>query len=334
MSLDNDNSVGAGALVNNDAHSGNFVHSVGHVLRNARLARGLSTEDISRQLRISVKQVEAIEKEDFDKLPGRTFLRGFVRNYANFVQLESAPLLESLPGSSPILAAHERTPFKDKQLSFSANRSEGLGGSRLISIVILLLVVFGAYYILENNAWLQSSVDEVTEKSSKSESGKGSMEIQLPISGPTKSEINPQVNKASENLGNEEKKDLSFGGSVKLFETLDKKKLQTAETISLTDDTLETHEEGEFAKTNLSGEDTGSLYFTFTADSWVKVVDGKGIPLLEQVRKKGSEQVLTGKKPFSIVIGNASGVNLTYNDKEINIDSYKKQDGTARFKLQ
>ncbi|MBP7954368.1 MAG: DUF4115 domain-containing protein, partial [Nitrosomonas sp.] len=40
------------------------------------------------------------------------------------------------------------------------------------------------------------------------------------------------------------------------------------------------------------------------------------------------------KKPFSIVIGNASGVNLTYNDKEINIDSYKKQDGTARFKLQ
>lgn len=333
MNLENDNSVGAGALVNDDVHSGNFVHSVGHVLRNARVARGLSTEDVSRQLRISVRQVEAIEKEDFDKLPGRTFLRGFVRNYANFVQLESAPLLESLPGSSPILAVQERTPFKDKQLSFSANRREGLGGSRLVSIVMLLLVIFGAYYILENNTWLQSSIDETTEKSAKSENGKGSMEIQLPISGSTKSEINLPVNKVPGSLNREEKKDLSLGG-VKLFETLDKKSLQTVEAISLTEDKFEALEDGKFAKTNLSSEGTGSLYFTFTADSWIKVVDGKGVSLLEQMRKKGSEQVLTGKKPFSIVIGNASGVNLTYNDKEINIDSYKKQDGTARFKLQ
>lgn len=333
MNLDNDNSVGAGTLVNNDVHSGNFVHSVGHVLRNARMARGLSTEDVSRQLRISVKQVEAIEKEDFDKLPGRTFLRGFVRNYANFVQLESAPLLESLPGSLPILAVQERTPFKDKQLSFSANRREGWSGSRLISIVMLLLVIFGAYYILENNTWSQSSVDETTEKSAKSENGKGSMEIQLPISGSIKSEINLPVNKIPESLSNEEKKDLSLE-SVKLFETLDKKNLQTEETTSLTENKFGALEEGKFAKTNLSDGDTGSLYFTFTADSWIKVVDGKGVPLLEQMRKKGSEQVLTGKKPFSIVVGNASGVNLTYNDKEINIDSYRKQDGTARFKLQ
>ncbi|TXI38197.1 MAG: DUF4115 domain-containing protein, partial [Nitrosomonas sp.] len=35
-----------------------------------------------------------------------------------------------------------------------------------------------------------------------------------------------------------------------------------------------------------------------------------------------------------LVIGNASGVNLTYNDKEIDISSYKKQGGTARFTLE
>ena len=84
----------------------------------------------------------------------------------------------------------------------------------------------------------------------------------------------------------------------------------------------------------MSSRDLGNLYFKFTADSWVKVVDGKGVSLLEQLKKKGSEQIVTGKRPLSIVIGNATGVNLTYNDVEIDIFSYKKQDGTARFTLQ
>jgi cytoskeleton protein RodZ len=83
-----------------------------------------------------------------------------------------------------------------------------------------------------------------------------------------------------------------------------------------------------------TAKNIGHLYFKFTADSWVKVVDGAGTSVFEQLKKGGSEQIVTGKRPLSIVIGNASGVNLTYNDKEIDISSYKKQGGTARFTLE
>mgnify|MGYP001764925264 CR=1 FL=1 len=88
------------------------------------------------------------------------------------------------------------------------------------------------------------------------------------------------------------------------------------------------------AEKPLLSSDKDHLLFTFDADSWVKVVDGSGRLLLEQLKKAGSEQIVSGKKPFSIVIGNASGVNLTYNDKPIDMSTYKKQDGTARFKLE
>ncbi|MCG7756579.1 MAG: DUF4115 domain-containing protein, partial [Nitrosomonas sp.] len=87
-------------------------------------------------------------------------------------------------------------------------------------------------------------------------------------------------------------------------------------------------------KTVAFDKNTGHLYFKFTGDSWIKVVDGKGVTVFEQLKKSGSEQIVTGKRPLSLVIGNASGVNLTYNDKEIDISSYKRQGGTARFTLE
>ena len=66
----------------------------------------------------------------------------------------------------------------------------------------------------------------------------------------------------------------------------------------------------------------------------MKVLERKGVAILEEVRKGGIEQNLTGKRPLSIVLGNASGVILTYNGTEVDIRSYKKQDGTARFTLE
>ena len=51
------------AYGNDVIDSASVVHGVGHMLRNARMDRNISVEDVSRQLRISVQQVEAIEKE-------------------------------------------------------------------------------------------------------------------------------------------------------------------------------------------------------------------------------------------------------------------------------
>ena len=73
----------------------------GQLLRAARLERGLSIDDVARQLRLSVRQVIALEEDDYSRLSSATFLRGFVRNYAKLLQMDAAPLLQRVQESLP-----------------------------------------------------------------------------------------------------------------------------------------------------------------------------------------------------------------------------------------
>ena len=58
------------------------------LLRAAREALGLSIDAVAQQLKLAPRQVRALEDGDFAQLPGRTFVRGFMRNYARLVQLD------------------------------------------------------------------------------------------------------------------------------------------------------------------------------------------------------------------------------------------------------
>src|SRR5574343_975155 len=69
---------------------------VGEQLRLAREARGLEVADIAQTLKLGPRQVEALECGDWQGLPGQTFIRGFVRNYARLVQIDPAPLMVQL----------------------------------------------------------------------------------------------------------------------------------------------------------------------------------------------------------------------------------------------
>ncbi|MER2511409.1 MAG: RodZ domain-containing protein [Nitrosomonas ureae] len=301
----------------NDIDSMGIVQSVGHLLRRARVRRSMSIEDVSRQLRLSIQQIEAIDNEDFEKLPGKTFLRGFIRNYANHVQLDPMQLLQLLPESTRIISTYERTPFRNKQLSFSSSR-ENSGNNPLVIAVILAVMVLGIYFIFENNGWNKDSNISPVGSAAQSESDTTSMEIRLPIPTAVDSTANsPVMASVAPSTVNDQ------GNAVA---ELDAK----TETIPAEENIIAQSADLQSAKSS----DSGNLYFKFTADSWVKVVDAKGVALFEQLMKGGSEQIVVGKRPLSIVIGNASGVNLTYNDEEINISSYKKRDGTARFTLE
>jgi len=70
---------------------------VGTKLRQERLAGGLTLEDISRATKVSVRYLEAIETDDFERLPGLIFTRNFVRQYALTLKLDPDPLLSCLP---------------------------------------------------------------------------------------------------------------------------------------------------------------------------------------------------------------------------------------------
>ena len=89
--------------------------TAGAKLRAAREAAGLSVDAVARQLKLAPRQVKALEDDDWQRLPGRTFVRGFARNYARFVRLDPDAVLALLPAPEtapalerPTLAASPR----------------------------------------------------------------------------------------------------------------------------------------------------------------------------------------------------------------------------------
>jgi len=91
--------------------------SIGQMLKAARLVQVMSAQDIARQLRLSEKQVIAIEEDDHSKFSNQIFLRGFVRNYAKLVREDTKEFSQLLqktfpPASTQVISfSVDGTPF-------------------------------------------------------------------------------------------------------------------------------------------------------------------------------------------------------------------------------
>jgi cytoskeleton protein RodZ len=70
---------------------------IGVRLRQERVGQGLTLDEISRNTRIPLRFLEAIELEQFSQLPSLVFIRSFVRQYALVLKLDPRPLLAELP---------------------------------------------------------------------------------------------------------------------------------------------------------------------------------------------------------------------------------------------
>ncbi len=84
--------------------------TVGCQLREAREAAGLSTADVAQSLKFSQRQVEQLEADDYDALPGTTIVRGFTRSYARLLGLDAGALLQLLDARTPNVPVEVRPP--------------------------------------------------------------------------------------------------------------------------------------------------------------------------------------------------------------------------------
>ena len=81
--------------------------SIGDALRRERLRRNLDLESVSRELKITSRLLEAIEAEQFDKIPGGVFAKSFVRQYAHFLGLDE----EEMAAEVERMLREEAEPF-------------------------------------------------------------------------------------------------------------------------------------------------------------------------------------------------------------------------------
>jgi cytoskeletal protein RodZ len=69
------------------------LNDIGSELRETRLRRGLTLEQIETKTRIRRRYLEALEEERFDELPGEAYAKGFLRTYADHLGLDGAQFL-------------------------------------------------------------------------------------------------------------------------------------------------------------------------------------------------------------------------------------------------
>jgi cytoskeleton protein RodZ len=82
-----------------------------------------------------------------------------------------------------------------------------------------------------------------------------------------------------------------------------------------------------------SGAHEKGLHFLFNGESWVEVRGKDGKVVFSMVNAPGSERIVRGDPPFSLVIGGASGVELSYNGSRVDLASYVNSD-VARLRLE
>ena len=83
--------------------------AIGQELRAAREGKGLSIGEVADRLKLSVKQLNAIERGDFASLPGATFARGFVRSYARYMEMNADALVLGVANPGAVSSSKDKT---------------------------------------------------------------------------------------------------------------------------------------------------------------------------------------------------------------------------------
>jgi cytoskeleton protein RodZ len=122
------------------------LETVGQDLRAARLRRGDDLATVSKSLKIRKDHLEAIEEDRLDALPGRTYAVGFVRSYADYLGLDAAQTIERFKAE---IAGRTDTDVAQPVTVIDEDDHRRLPqGWKLIAGVVVLAMIYGAYYLL------------------------------------------------------------------------------------------------------------------------------------------------------------------------------------------
>jgi cytoskeleton protein RodZ len=270
------------------------ITGVGQELAAAREARGLALADVAQSLKFAPRQLEALEQERFDALPGATFARGMVRSYARLLKLDPEPLVERISGRCEIpdsnrLAAryHQPVPFSD-----NARRSTFvyLG----LSVGVLALVGGVAY------EWQQERVAAAKGPQKPTAVAKAA-----PREVPRTAPVVPVQQAAAPTPAVPEKAKTPAPEKTKVVAAIPAVTPEKPKVVSTGPNRLIVRTEGE---------------------AWIEIKDSADRMLVSSLNPAGSERVVRGRPPYQLVIGNASNVRITYDDKLIDLAPHTKQD--------
>src|SRR5918994_1498365 len=96
---------------------------IGETLREARMRRRIDMTEVEAATKIRAKYLRALENEEWDLLPGPTFVKTFLRTYAEYLELDPRLLVEEYRQRYERPSTQDLTPF-------AASRGRGRAGRR------------------------------------------------------------------------------------------------------------------------------------------------------------------------------------------------------------
>ena len=254
--------------------------TVGKILSEARISQGLSVADVAGRIKFAPRQVEALEADNFERLPELAFVRGFVRSYARLLHLDEVTLLNALPST-----AQQSEPNKSlAEVPFPAARSVNV---LWLSAALGLLVILGIGFFFFHEKPVPVKIPETKAV------------VDVPVAVP---DANVSVANAASSVV---VSPVAISASV-------------PPAVAVAPVVVAVQKE----KVVQKEKNKAPIRLVFKAESWVDIRDKSGKTVFKQVNEPGSEQWVEGTPPFSLVIGNASGVHLYYEGDEIDLKEF------------
>ena len=305
--------------------SQSFEPGFGATLAAARESRGLSIAEVAERLKLSPRQIEAIEAEDWTALPDPVFVRGFVRNYARIVGVEPEALM---PAVNSVEAVTQTITAPSAGVRLGSSPVARWLLLPLLLVILFVTVVVGLY------TWLRQGEDALLPTQTPVPAGEVAPaapapappapagqargitaqppQPSVPAPAPAPVDVAPPVTPVAPPAP---------AGAIRESAPPATPARPVADDPSTVP---ATSARGATAAAETASDETAgrvSMRFAPTEDSWIQVVDGKGMRFSKLVRG-GSSEVVSGTPPFRLVVGNAATVSLVYNGHTIDLKPY------------
>ncbi|WP_226566349.1 helix-turn-helix domain-containing protein [Bacillus stratosphericus] len=271
---------------------------LGKRLIEAREEKGMSLENLQTATKIQKRYLLAIEQGNYDIIPGKFYVRAFIKQYAEAVGLNPEQLFQEFRKDVPSTYNDE---VSDKLSNIKPQRELPKSASKVLELMPTILVIGGILVVI---AIIYVIVQAVNHDSGQ----------QNNQTAPQQSESKYEVSEDSSLAKDQKKKEKASSD--------DKEKTSKKDDSSKDDDAVSlkaTNTEGSTTMYEVSGADDMELTISATQASWLRVRDEAG-KVLKMGELKDGESFQTDLSELSQVdirLGNATGIDIKVNDETL-----------------
>ncbi|WP_223669645.1 RodZ domain-containing protein [Kangiella shandongensis] len=292
----------------------------GALLKRTRKEKGLSLDEVSTRLKLTMPVLKQIEADDYESDLPVTFFRGYLKNYAELLKLEEVDIVANFQQYCKQNNLFTTPPPKLQGVELDKPMNSSNWFFKVITAVIILVLVAAIYYVVVEKGLWKKIVGQQPDAEQSSSTGldlnsETSSELTLPQGAETTSGNELQLNEvAAESESN------TVDSTVDEATAADSGESSLTQQPSQAVDTGTTEPVAKPASNPVAT--SKSLVLSFTGDCWVRIEDSTGKVLALGIKAAGSDLQLSGQPPYRLTLGKASAVQLTYNGEMVDLSGY------------